>query len=336
MRSQVKNQLYFAVALLVLGSVAPFFVESMVWMTTLNIFFYYAILTISYNIVLGYTGLFSFCHVSFGAIGGYVSAVLAARYGLSPFLTMFVGVAGAALCGLAIGLVILRVRGFYLCLVTWAFGMVVENVLRNEYKITGGTGGFLAPVFFGGAHAGLYSYFVGLLLLLVMFLVSIAVYYSRWGLNLFSVRDDIDAAETMGINTRFWKVFGFTFGSAWAGLAGAFYAHFFSMIDPTVAGLDEQGKICLMLILGGLGTVIGPVLGAFFVVIVSELIRGWVAEANLLIFAIAMIVTVRFARGGFMDVLRMAAPWVRALSPLRRSTASDLSPKPSTTNLQPK
>jgi branched-chain amino acid transport system permease protein len=336
MRTPVKNQLCFAATVLVLGSVAPFFVDSMVWMTTLNIFFYYAILTISYNIVLGYTGLFSFCHVSFGAIGGYVSAVLAARYGLSPFLTMLVGAAGAALCGLAIGLVILRVRGFYLCLVTWAFGMVVENVLRNEYQITGGTGGFLAPGFFEGAHSAVYSYFVGLLLLLLMFLVSMAVYHSRWGLNLFSVRDDIDAAETMGIDTRFWKVFGFTFGSAWAGLAGAFYAHFFSLIDPTVAGLDEQGKVCLMLILGGLGTVIGPVLGAFFVVIVSELIRGWVAETNLLLFAIAMIVTVRFARGGFMDVLRMAAPWVRALSPVRKSTGSDLPPRPSTTNLQSK
>jgi branched-chain amino acid transport system permease protein len=247
---------------------------------------------------------------------------------------MFVGAAGAALCGLAIGLVILRVRGFYLCLVTWAFGMVVENVLRNEYQITGGTGGFLSPVFFVGPYSAVLTYFVGLLLLLIMFLVSMAVYHSRWGLNLFSVRDDIDAAETMGVNTRFWKVFGFTFGSAWAGLAGAFYAHFFSLIDPTVAGLDEQGKICLMLILGGLGSVIGPVLGAFFVVIVSELIRGWVAETNLLLFAIAMIIAVRFARGGLMDVIRMAAPWISALSPVRKFAVSNLPPKPSATDLQ--
>ncbi len=315
MDRQKRNQFWFAAVLLVLGLTAPLFVTSLVWMTTLNIFFYYAILTISYNIVLGYTGLFSFCHVSFGAIGGYVSALLAAKAGLSPFLTLIVGSLAAAACGLALGMIILRVRGFYLCLITWAFGMVVENVLKNEYQITGGTGGFISPTFFSGPNAGLYAYFIGLVLFLAMYLVSVAVYHSSWGLCLFAVRDDIDAAETMGVRTRFWKVFGFTFGSAWAGLAGAFYAHFFRLVDPTIAGLDEMGKICLMLIVGGLGTVVGPVLGTFFVVIISEMIRGWVAETNILLFAIAMILTVRFVRGGFMELVQMANPWIKALLP---------------------
>ncbi len=325
MVSQKRNQYWFAAALLFLGLIAPLFVTSLVWMTTLNIFFYYGILTISYNIVLGYTGLFSFCHVTFGAVGGYVSALLAANAGLSPFLTLIVGSLAAGVCGLALGMVILRVRGFYLCLITWAFGMVVETVLKNEYQITGGTGGFNSPTFFSGPNAGLFAYFIGLGLFLAMYLVSVAVYHSSWGLRLFAVRDDIDAAETMGVRTRFWKVFGFAFGSAWAGLAGAFYAHFFSLVDPTIAGLDEQGKICLMLIVGGLGTVAGPVLGTFFVVIISEMIRGWVAETNLLLFAIAMILTVRFARGGFMEVLQMANPWIKALlpkGPSRKDTPS--------------
>jgi branched-chain amino acid transport system permease protein len=325
MVSQKRNQYWFAAVLLFLGLIAPLFVTSLVWMTTLNIFFYYGILTISYNIVLGYTGLFSFCHVTFGAVGGYVSALLAANAGLSPFLTLIVGSLAAGVCGLALGMVILRVRGFYLCLITWAFGMVVETVLKNEYQITGGTGGFNSPTFFSGPNAGLFAYFIGLGLFLAMYLVSVAVYHSSWGLRLFAVRDDIDAAETMGVRTRFWKVFGFAFGSAWAGLAGAFYAHFFSLVDPTIAGLDEQGKICLMLIVGGLGTVAGPVLGTFFVVIISEMIRGWVAETNLLLFAIAMILTVRFARGGFMEVLQMANPWIKALlpkGPSRKGTPS--------------
>ena len=325
MVSQKRNQYWFAAVLLFLGLIAPLFVTSLVWMTTLNIFFYYGILTISYNIVLGYTGLFSFCHVTFGAVGGYVSALLATNAGLSPFLTLIVGSLAAGVCGLALGMVILRVRGFYLCLITWAFGMVVETVLKNEYQITGGTGGFNSPTFFSGPSAGLFAYFIGLGLFLAMYLVSVAVYHSSWGLRLFAVRDDIDAAETMGVRTRFWKVFGFAFGSAWAGLAGAFYAHFFSLVDPTIAGLDEQGKICLMLIVGGLGTVAGPVLGTFFVVIVSEMIRGWVAETNLLLFAIAMILTVRFARGGFMEVLQMANPWIKALlpkGPSRKGTPS--------------
>ena len=305
MLSTKRSQLLFAAVLLAFGITAPTFVSSLVWMTTLNIFFYYGILTISYNIVLGYTGLFSFCHVSFGAIGGYTSAILSAKVGLSPFIGLVIGMFASALCALPIGLIILRVRGFYLCLITWAFGMVVENVLKNEYQITGGTGGFISPTFFGGPNAGVYSYFVGLSLFLLVYLISMYLYHSRWGLYLFSVRDDIDAAEAMGVKTRFWKVFGFTFGSGLAGLAGAFYAHFFSLVDPTIAGLDEMGKIALMLIVGGLGTIVGPVLGSFFVVIISEFIRGWVAEANMLIFAVAMVLTVRFVRGGFMEVINI-------------------------------
>ncbi|MBW1713175.1 MAG: branched-chain amino acid ABC transporter permease [Deltaproteobacteria bacterium] len=320
MRTTKRTEYLFAAVLLIAGLLVPIFVRSPVWMTVFNIFFFYALLAISYNIVLGYAGLFSFCHVSFGAIGGYTSALLAHHYGLSPFLGLIIGGLAATLCGVALGLTILRVRGFYLCLVTWAFGMVVENVLKNEHHLTGGTGGFRSPAFFDGPHANLYAYFVGLGLLLAVYFISAKLYHSRWGLYLFSVRDDIDAAENLGVNTRFWKVFGFSFGSGLAGLAGAFYAHFFNLVDPTLAGLDEQGKICLMVIIGGLGTVIGPVLGSFFVVIISEMIRGWVAESSLLIFAIIMVLTVRFAQGGFMEIVSLVAP--RLSDRIARATPS--------------
>ena len=327
MKTAEKREYLFGAAILVLGLLTPLFVRSMVWMTTCNVFFFYAMLTISYNMVLGYAGLFSFCHVSFAAIGGYSSALLVHHLGLSPFLGVLTGFFVATFCGALLGLTILRVRGFYLCLITWAFGMVVENILKNEHQITGGTGGFLSQTFFEGANADLYAYFVGLILLLAIYLISVKLYHSRWGLYLFSVRDDIDAAETLGINTRLWKVFGFAFGSGIAGLAGAFYAHFFGLVDPTLAGLDEQGKVCLMLIIGGLGTVIGPVLGAFFVVILSELIRGFVAESSLLIFSIIMVLTVRFVQGGFMEILELAIP--RFSSILKRIPIGQS--KPSTT-----
>jgi len=310
-----RHEITALAGMLVLGLLAPVFIDSPVWMTTLQIFFYYSLLTISYNIVFGYTGLFSFCHVSFGAIGGYTSAILAEKAGLSPFLGLLLGGLAAGLIGIVLGLFILRVRGFYLCLVTWAFGMVVDNVLKTEHKITGGTGGFISPSFFEGPGADLYTYLLGLGLVLLMFAVAALLYHSRWGLYLFSVRDDIDAAETMGVVTRFWKVFGFAFGSAWAGVAGAYYAHFFGLVDPSIAGLDEMGKVCLMVVIGGIGTIYGPLMGAFFVVILSEMIRGWAAEFSLLIFALAMILTVRFVRGGFMEILRTLLPGPRGGRP---------------------
>jgi branched-chain amino acid transport system permease protein len=305
-----KNEILFPALVLVLGLAAPWVLPS-VWTTVLSVFCYYAMVAIGWNIIFGYTGLFSYGHMAFPAIGGYASALLAEHIGLPPFAGLLVGAFAAGFVGILIGLLILRVRGFYLCLVTWAFAEVVNVVITAEHQITGGTGGFIAPSFFTGPRAELYGYFLGLGLMLLTFMVSTVLYHSRWGLFLFAVRDDIDAAESMGIKTRLWKVFGFAFGCAWAGLAGVFYAHFFNLVDPSIGGLDEMGKICLIVIIGGLGTVYGPILGAFFVVIVSEILRGWVAGYSLLIFATIMILAVRFVRGGFMQIIQAVSPHLR-------------------------
>jgi len=305
-----KNEIIVTASMLILGLLAPWVVPQF-WVTILSVFAYYAIVAIGWNIVFGYTGLFSYGHVAFPAIGGYTSALLAEYIGLSPFLGVVLGALAAGFTGILIGLIILRVRGFYLVLVTWAFAEVINVTIKAEYLITGGTGGFVAPPFFEGPDSELYGYFIGLGLMLLTFIVSAVLYHSRWGLYLFATRDDSDAAESMGINTRLWKVFGFAFGCAWAGMAGAFYAHFFTLVDPTIGGLDEMGKICLIVIIGGIGTVFGPLLGSFFVVIVSELIRGWVAGLSLFIFSIVMILAVRFVRGGFMEVINVLSPRFR-------------------------
>lgn len=305
-----RNEIIVTAGVLGLGLIAPLIVPPL-WVTVLNVFFFYAILAISWNIVFGYAGLFSFGHVAFAAVGGYTSALAAEHWGLHPIFGLILGGLAAAFIGLALGMVILRVRGFYLCLVTWAFTEVVNIVLKAEHKFTGGTGGLMAPSFVDSAAAETWAYFIGLGLMLIMFIVSAVLHHSKWGLYLFAVRDDIDAAESMGVATRFWKVFGFAFGSAWAGIAGAYYAHFFNVIDPTIAGLDEMGKICLVVILGGLGTVMGPLLGAFFVVILTELIRGWAAETSLLIFATVMILCLRFVRGGLMQIIQVFSPKLR-------------------------
>lgn len=295
----------------VAGIVLPFGVDSPVWMTVLNLFFYYAMLSISWNIVFGYAGLFSFGHVAFATVGGYASGLIVIHLGFSPFWGLFVGGVSCALIGVVLGGIVLRVRGFYLCLLTWAFAEVVNVVIKTEHQITGGTGGLITPGFFSGPQADFYSYFVGLGLFLLMFVFSALLFHSRPGLYLFAVRDDLDAAEAMGVNTRLWKVLGFACGGFWAGVAGAYYAHFFGLIDPSIGGLDEMGKICLMVIVGGVGTVYGPLLGTFFVVILSEIIRGSLAEMNLLIFALVMILTMRFIPGGFMGIIDLLSPLLR-------------------------
>ncbi len=302
-----KNEKLLFIGIIVTGAILPWIVSSE-WRMVLTIFFYYAILSISWNIVFGYAGLFSYGHVAFPAIGGYVSAILATRMGLSPFGGLLMGGIAAGIIGLLIGLLLLRVRGFYLCLITWAFAEVLNVIIKAEESLTGGTGGFVTQSFFNGPSADLYGYFLGLFLMLSVFVVSATIFHSRAGLYLFSIRDDIDAAESMGINTRLWKVLGFAIGSLLAGFAGAFYAHYFGLIDPTIGGLDEMGKVCLMVIIGGVGSLFGPLLGALFVVVASEIIRSWVGNLSMFIFAAIMILTVRFVRGGFIQILQALAP----------------------------
>lgn len=306
-----RNEILIALAILLVGLILPGFITSPVWITVLNIFFYYAVVSMSWNIVFGFAGLFSFGHMAFAAIGGYISALLAIHLELSPFLGMLFGGLLCALLGFLLGGVVLRVRGFYLCLVTWAFAEITNVVIKTEHRVTGGTGGLLTPSLFTGPGADRYSYFFGLGLLLLVFIFSALLFHSRKGLFLFAIRDDLDAAENMGVNTRLWKAVTFSIGGFWAGIAGAYYAHFFNLIDPTIGGLDEMGKICLMVIVGGIGTLYGPLLGAFFVVISSEIIRGSLAEMSLLIFSIVMILTMRFASGGFMEIFRRLFPNLR-------------------------
>ena len=120
--------------MIALGLIAPWVLPS-VWTTVVSIFCYYAILTIGWNIIFGYTGLFSYGHVAFPAIGGYTSALLAEHIGLSPFLGLLAGGLAAGFMGVLIGLLILRVRGFYLCLVTWAFAEVVSVVPVQSWSM---------------------------------------------------------------------------------------------------------------------------------------------------------------------------------------------------------
>lgn len=297
-----KNEITALIIMLITGLSAPLFLTS-AWMTVFIVFFYYAMLSMSWNIVFGFAGLFSFGHVAFAAIGGYTSVLLAEHAGTSPFIGLLCGGVAAGFIGIILGSLILRVQGFYLCLVTWAFAEVINNVIKTEHEITGGTGGFLTVGFFEGDNGELYTYFLGLALMLLFFIISAVIRHSKWGLYLFAIRDDIDAAESMGVITRLWKVAGFAFGSLLAGVAGAFYAHYFTIIDSSMAGLDEMGKTCLMVILGGLGTLAGPLLGSFFVITLSELIRGVAAEWSLLIFSGIMILTLRFVRGGMMQII---------------------------------
>lgn len=303
------------------AALLPLVVRSPRWIHVLGIVAYYILLASSWNLIMGYTGLFSFAHMAMAAIGGYASGLAAVRMGVHPWLGMPLGGLGAAVASMVLGTVSLRLRGFYLCLVTWAFAEISINVLRSEYEVTGGTMGLMVPRLFASEAGSTPYYLVGLGLVVAHVAFMVLVMNSRVGLYLRSLRDDALASEAMGVNTTFWKVFSFTVAGFWAGLAGAYYGHFIGVVDPGMGALTRMGLVILMVVVGGIGTISGPILGAAVVVILSEFLRGRLEAASMLIFATLMILVTRFSSGGLMAglamLLRRASERLRLPGPSR-------------------
>ena len=288
------------VALAVAAVLLPWAWKSPHWLGVLVLTSYYIVLTSSWNLMMGYAGLFSFAHTALAAIGGYASGLLAVKLGVPPPLGILLGGLSASLASLVLGLLSLRLRGFYLCLVTWAFAEIAVGVFRVQYELTGGTMGLVVPQLFPMEAGKMPFYYVGLGLVVAVLVFMVLLSRSRAGIYLRSIRDDEMASEALGVDTVLWKIICFTVCGFWAGLAGAFYGHYIGVVDPGMGSLSEMGLVILMVIIGGMGTIAGPVLGAILVMVLSELLRGSLAAMSMLIFALAMILVMRFAPGGLM------------------------------------
>lgn len=280
-------------------AVLPFFISSY-WLHVMLIGYYYALLTISWNLVAGYTGQFSFGHMALAAIGAYSSALLVIHTGIHPALGIPLGGLLAAGTGYLIGTLCLKMRTVYLALTTLAFSEILRRVIIVEYQYTRGSLGLATPrLFDSGVDLFYYTMLVALILSLV------AIYWimrSRVGLFLRSIREDEGAAWVMGVDIKRWKLFAFVVSSFMAGVAGALYGHYIGLVSPTMLTIGEMGLVIAMTVIGGMGSLIGPVIGAVLVEILSEYLRVYGA-LRLVLFGALIIVVMRFFRGGLYEAL---------------------------------
>lgn len=285
---------------------------------------YYVILAVGWNLLAGYTGQFSLAHHTFAGIGAYTSALLVQRAGLPILAGVVTGAAVAAAVGYGLGSLCLRMRAIYLALATWAFAESVRLLVAVEYQITRGDLGLATPLLFGTPRATPYFYlFLGLAL--AALLVGREIVHSRVGAYLRAIRDDEEAAATMGVDTFRWKRFAFVVSAVFAAVAGAFQGHYIGLLSPTPMKFNEMATVIIMVIVGGLRTFAGPALGAVFIEVLSELLRGW-GEIRMVLFALLVIAVVRVYPAGLVGLLRalgervgarlpMLAPLLRARSP---------------------
>jgi branched-chain amino acid transport system permease protein len=279
---------------------------------------YYVILAVGWNILAGYTGQFSLAHHTFAGIGAYTSALLVLRAGVPIVGGIAAGVVVAAIVGYLLGTLCLRMRAIYLALATWAFAESVRLLISVEYEITRGDLGLRTPLLFSTPHPTPYYY---LFLALALAAIAAAWYllHSRVGTYMRAIRDDEEAAAVMGVNTLRWKRMAFVVSAVFAAFAGGFEGHYIGLLSPTPMKFNEMAMIIVMVIVGGLRSFPGPIVGAVFIEVLAEALRGW-GEIRMVLFALLVIAVARAYPTGLAGLMatagRQLSGRVPALAPI--------------------
>lgn len=282
------------------------------------------ILVTSLNLVIGYTGQISFAHIGLYAIGAYTSSILMMKFNV-PFLIALPGaMLVTAIFGLLIGLIALRFTTHFFAIVTLAFGEIIRLTIYNMRDFTGGPNGiynipFPPNVF--GLDFTQRSHFYYIILIGAAAAVLFVKYLigTRTGKAMIAVRENETFAQFIGINTWKVKMISFTISAAIAGFAGCMYAHYNSYISPQSFTITESVTLLLMVIIGGIGTTFGPILGAAFLIILPELLRE-VSDFRLVIFGALLILTIMFMPKGILGLFQSIMSKVK--SPKKPSNIS--------------
>lgn len=267
------------------------------------------ILNQSWNLQLGIGGIWNFGQLAIFAVGGYVSALVAIHWGLPASAAMVVGGLAAAAASIVIAIPVLRLRGIYASLLTFSFGEVVRLlVISDESGVTGGTFGLsgIPNIAFAGLSpdARQRAYYWLALALVVLTAAVIYVYiHSPLGTALKALRDAPEYAAARGVSPMRMQIVTFSVSAFIAGIAGAFYAHYFGVMSPSVMGLGPMALFVAMLVIGGLGTFSGPMVGTALIMLVSEYLRDY-QEARLIIVGLILLLTIVLAPRGLVPAVR--------------------------------
>ncbi len=271
------------------------------WLNSAIAGLFYVLMASSWNLLAGYTGQVSFAHAAFAGIGAYTSGILAAKLGLHPLLGLPLGVLLAALLSLFLGRLCIRMGGIYLSLTTLAFSEIIRLVINNEYEITRGTMGLKVP-FLIGPYSKATAFYIMLAAVAGVLLLIRWILRSDLGLRFRAVLNDEVAASSLGVPVVKVRLIAFVISGAIAGLAGSLYGHYLTLITPHIPSLDLMFLVLAMAVIGGLGTFVGPIIGALFLEVLSEYIRVY-GEFHVLFFGLVALAFARFAPQGIVGVL---------------------------------
>ena len=299
-------------SLLTLAVVFPF-VFSTPFMVNFGVLaLFYAFIGQSWNIAGGFAGQLSFGHVVFFGAGAYASTILQLRFGMNPWLGLPASAIAGGIVGGIIGFLSFRagLKGSYFALITLAFAEVLR-ILVNSVEFTGGGLGLLIPAKIGADNFQFSErigfYFVILSLTVLSVAIAVWLKHSRFGAQLAAIRENEDAAMALGINVFNEKVKVMVLSGALCGIGGSFFAQYFLYIDPTIVfGVDKSVEMLLVSMIGGAGTVYGPLIGAVLLAGVSDVTRVLtnVQGLSLVLYGTLLVIIIAFLPNGLIDLFK--------------------------------
>lgn len=270
----------------------------------------YIMLGLGLNIVVGLAGLLDLGYVAFYAVGAYSYALLNHHFGLGFWTVLPIGAVFGALFGLLIGFPVLRLRGDYLAIVTLGFGSILRLVLENWNEFSKGPSGISGidrPGLFGMSltvsESVIYVYYILIALVCVTIVVVNRLKDSRIGRAWLALREDEIACQAMGIDKMKTKLLAFAMGATWAGMAGVVFAAKTTFINPASFTFLESAFILSIVVLGGMGSILGVILGAFILILLPEYMRAF-SEYRMLLFGATMVLVMVFRPQGLVKFER--------------------------------
>jgi branched-chain amino acid transport system permease protein len=311
-----------AAAAIILG--IPVFVTSPTYLHILVLLFFYAYLTTSWNLVGGFAGVLPLGHSTFIGIGAYTSTILYLQYGISPWIGMIVGGFLATIVGVLIGLPTFKLRGAYFALATIAFAEAVRVIVENTdylgpFKLNGPRGLQIPPLNVGFGNLLFNTkqpyYYIVVLMLFGVIALTYLVSRSKLGYYLNAGGEEPEAAMALGVNVARCKLMAMAMSSFLTALAGTFYAQFTLFIHPkSIISLDLSFEIAFIALIGGRGSIVGPLLGALLLRPVSDFSRIYLGAVlpglHLIIFGIILILVMMFQPRGLHQPLARLYNWL--------------------------
>ena len=271
----------------------------------------FAVTGYSWNLLGGYTGQPSFGHAAFFGVGAYTFAVLFPQGGVWTIPGLLVGGVAGAIVAVPIGLLIFRLRGPYFALSMLAFAEILRLVAQNWTSVTMGATGFLLEPTLNSKVA---HYYLALAALVAILAITATIVVSRPGYYFLAIREDQDVAEALGVNTLIYKMIALLVGAFFTGLVGAIYANYYAYIEPNVVFSIVEISLAtyLIAVLGGMGTILGPLVGSLVLTSIGELLRVYTGSGNVFFYGILIVLVVLFMPDGVVGTLRNMAARRRA------------------------